>query len=68
MKQKKRGRERGAREGVSERLLCDQPAPTCIPVAMAAVPNRTWWHHLVGLSGWEGGEREGKEKGEDNIT
>ena len=53
------------REGVSERLSCDQPAPTCIPVAMAAVPNRTWRHHLIGLSGWEGGEREGKERGEE---
>ena len=70
MKQKKRGRERGGggrgREGVSERLSCHQPAPTCMPVASChgSSTQPTWWHHLVGLSGWEGREWEGKERGE----
>ena len=56
-----------------KRELCDQPCIhmiTCAPVAMAALQDQTWWHHLVGLSGWEGGEREGgeregKERGEE---
>ena len=41
---------------------------TCAPVAMAALQDQTWWHHQVGLSGWEGGEREGKERGEEEYN
>ena len=59
-REKKRGRERGEGKGGSlERLSC-QPAPTCIPVAMAAVPNRTWG--TTWLASLAGREEKGRER------
>ena len=69
VKQKKRGREREGRgEGEGGSLGETVVSSACTHLHTSchgSSTQPTWWHHLVGLSGWEGGEREGKERGEE---
>ena len=68
-KERERGREREGRgegEGGSLGETVVSSAGTHLHTSCHGSSTQpTWWHHLVGLSGWEGGEREGKERGEE---
>ena len=68
MKQKKRGREGGRGEGEGGSLGEAVVSSACTHLHISchgSSTQSTLWHHLVGLSGWEGGEWEGKERGEE---